>query len=156
MVTSENPFSAAPSVTHGLSGKLRISFGTYRPPLQNLQRLHINTPRSVVYFLAGTAPFEAVLHSRQLSLFLMICHLPSNPLNIHGKYILSSNLPSSCSWFMQIQELCKMYKLPPPLNLLSCPPLKKTFKKEVKLKILDIWQTLMRSEALLLSSLACF
>ena len=109
--------------------EIRILKMHYKNTLQNLQRLHINTLRSVVYFLAGTTPFEAVLHSRQLSLFLMICHLPSNPLNIHRKYILSSDLPSSCSWFMQIQELCKMYQLPPALNLLSCPPPKKTFKK---------------------------
>ena len=46
----------------------------YKCTVQRLQRLHRKTPRSVVFFLAGCLPFEALLHSRQLGLFSMVCH----------------------------------------------------------------------------------
>ena len=36
---------------------------------QNVQKLHPNTPRAVVYFLGGCLPGEALIHLRMLSLF---------------------------------------------------------------------------------------
>ena len=127
----------------------------FKNTIQNLQRLHKNTPRSVVYYLAGTTPFEATLHCRQLSLFRMICHLPTNPLYLHARYILSEATKTCGSWFLQIERICTQYGLPHPLELLDNPPQKEAFKKLVKLKILDYWQDTLRTEAAVLSSLSC-
>ena len=128
----------------------------FKNTLQNIQKLHSNTPRSVVYFLAGSLPAEAILHSRQLGLFAMICRLQSDPLNQHARYMLTTAMPSSKSWFLQIRNLCLDYHLPHPLHLLDSPPGKEGFKKLVKLKILDFWLQKLRSEAKSLKSLQYF
>ena len=44
---------------------------------QNLLKLHPKTLEPFVFLISGTLPGEAVLHLRQLSLFLMICRLPT-------------------------------------------------------------------------------
>jgi hypothetical protein len=128
----------------------------YKCTVQNLLRLHQNTPRAVVFFLAGCLPGEAVLHCRQLGLFSMVCHLPGDPLNRHARYILTCAPPSAKSWFQQIRDLCSQYGLPTPLQQLDNPLPKEAFKSFVKKNIVDYWQTLLRVEASLLSSLQYF
>ena len=136
--------------------ELKVIDTYYKRTLQNLQRLHQNTPRAVVFFLAGSLPGEAIFHSRQLSLFSMICNLPQDPLHTHARYILSEAPPSAKSWFQQVRDLCSQYGLPHPLQLLENPPSKKWFKGQVKLKILQYWQDVLRAEARPLSSLQYF
>ena len=128
----------------------------YKCTLQRLQRLHPNTPRAVVFFLAGCLPGEAVLHCRQLSLFAMVCHLPGDPLHSHAKFILTSAPPSARSWFQQVRDLCFQYGLPNPSLLLDNPPRKEAFKSEVKKKIVEYWTGLLRAEASPLQSLQYF
>ena len=128
----------------------------YKCTVQRLQRLHRKTPRSVVFFLAGCLPFEALLHSRQLGLFSMVCHLPDDPLHCHAKYILSSAPPKARSWFQQVQAICTQYELPSPLQMLATPIPKEKFKRLVKSKILEYWQALLRAEAAPMSSLMYF
>ena len=128
----------------------------YKDTIQNIQKLHAATPRSIVYLLAGTLPSEAVLHQRQLGLFSMICRLPNNPLNYHARFVLSQVPVSSQSWFHIIRDLCLRYHLAHPLTLLDCPPSKEEFKKEVKLRITDYWLHKLRDEASSLSSLQYF
>ena len=41
--------------------------------VRNIQRLFMGTPRSFYLLVGGSLPGEAILHSRQLSLFGMIC-----------------------------------------------------------------------------------
>ena len=152
---------ATPVLLSGLASlvlskfEIKIIETHFKCTLQNLQRLHQNTPRAVVYFLAGSLPAEAIHHRNQLSLFSMICHLPTDPLHIHAKYILTGTNPSK-SWFLQIRDLCCQYGLPSPLTLLDSPLPKETFKHEVKLKIVDYWQQILRAEAQPLISLQHF
>ena len=82
-----------------LSSEIKMISSHHKKTLQFLQRLHENTPRAVVYFLGGSLPAEALLHMRQLSLFIMICLCPNDPLFRHGTYILNNCRPSSKSWF---------------------------------------------------------
>ena len=63
--------------------------------ISNIQRLLPCTPRSVIFFLAGSLPGTALLHLRQLSIFGMICRLPENILHIHAVCIYSPCTPSS-------------------------------------------------------------
>ena len=128
----------------------------FKTTLQNIQRLHQKTPRSVVFLLAGSLPAEAILHCRQLGLFSMICRLPNDPLNIHARYILTAALPSAKSWFQEIRKLCLQYGLPHPLSLLGNPPNKDSFKRIVKLKVHQYWLDLFRAEAAGLDSLIYF
>ena len=118
----------------------------YQYTMQNLQRLHRKTPRSIVLFLAGSLPGEAILHMRQLSLLSMICHLPDDPLHQHAKYTLSTLPPSSLSWFHQVRDLCLQYNLPHPLVLLDQPVPKNKFKKLVKLRVAEHWQQVLSTE----------
>ena len=70
---------------------------------QNIQKLHNNTPSSVIYFLCGCLPGEGVIHLRMLSLFGMVARLPDDPLKIHARNILVAAKSSSKSWFCQIR-----------------------------------------------------
>ena len=116
----------------------------YQHTLQNLQRLHQRTPRSIIFFLAGSLPGEALLHMRQLSLLSMICHLPEDPLHQHAKHVLAAH--SSGSWFHQLRDICQQYKLPHPLILLGDPVPKMKFKKLVKLRVTEFWQHKLAAE----------
>ena len=114
--------------------------------LSRLQRLNEKTPRSVVHLLAGSLPFKALLDMRLLSLFLMICHKPDNPLHQHAKYVLTSGANRCSSWFLIIREVCKTYSIEHPLTLLDNPPEKKQFKKLLKLKVVGFWQEHLSAE----------
>ena len=124
--------------------------------LQNLQRLHPKTPRAVVLFLAGSLPGEAILHTKQLTLFSMICRLPGDPLHAHAHYVLSCSPRSARSWFHQIRDICLKYSLPHPLSLLQFPPTRTGFKELVKEHVLGFWENKLRAETFNLPSLAFF
>ena len=104
-------------------------------------------PRSVVYFLGGTLPGEALLHIRQLTIFGMICRLHDNISHGIAKHVLSYETPATKSWFHQIQELCLQYSLPEPLHQLQSPLPKITAKNLIKKNVIDYWERLLRAEA---------
>lgn len=128
----------------------------HKEVLRRLLRLQQKTPRSVVYFLSGCLPGRALVHLRQMSIFGMITRLPDSILNHHARNIFSSVTVSRKSWFHQIRKWCLLYRLPHPLELLSCPPDKVTFKARVKKRVIDYWETLLRAEAASMSSLSSF
>ena len=106
---------------------------------QNLLKLHPKTPEAFVFLISGSLPGEAILHLRQLSLFLMVCHLPDNILHsVAYQELLSPR--SDKTWFGQLEHVCHQYALPHPLQLLKNPPEKENFKKLVKLKVADFWK----------------
>ena len=123
---------------------------------QNLQKLHQRTPRSVVFFLGGSLPAQALLHLRMLSLFGMVARLPGDVLNIRARDALISKKPKSKSWFCQIRDICLTYNLPHPLRLLDFPPSKDDMKKLTTARVLSYWETKLRGEASLLPSLQNF
>jgi hypothetical protein len=86
----------------------------------------------------------------------MICRLPGNILHIHAQNIFCSNTPSSKSWFLKIRELCLQYLLPHPLQLLTCPLPKETFKNLIKKRVLSHREQVLRYEAAGLDSLVFF
>ena len=106
--------------------------------------------------MAGSLPGEAILHARQLTLLSMICRLPGDPLHAHALYVLSCSPPSAKSWFQQVRDICLLYSLPHPLELLQHPPTKFSFKNLVKRKVTQYWENLLRTETLHLSSLIFF
>ena len=118
----------------------------YKQTIEGIQKLHRNTPRAVVYFLAGTLPIEGIIHSRQLSMFSMICRLKSDLLHYHAKYVLTV-LDKTCkSWFFGILELCRKYNLPHPLSLLQSDLRKEEFKSLVKRKLNEYWTEKFKEE----------
>ena len=128
----------------------------YQRTIMNLQRLHDRTPRSFVFLLAGCLPGEAILHLKQLTLFMMVCHLPHDPLNIHARHCLLFNKSTTSSWFQGIRALCLQYGLNHPLQLLASPPSKSSFKTLVKERVTSYWERLLQDEAADLSSLSYF
>ena len=138
------------------SHEIKVIDNYYQITLQRLQKLHVKTPRSIVYFLAGSLPGEALLHMGQLTLFTMICHLPQDPLNSHARHMLVMSPPSAQSWFQQIRDLCRLYLLPHPLELLENPLPKAAIKKLVKLKVSEYWHSQLSTECQSLDSLQYF
>ena len=130
----------------------------YKETLQGLQKLYQLTPRPVVYFLAGSLPLPALLHIRQLGLFVMIAKQPGNILHTLAKYLLTSLPDSVKCWFIKIKELCYMYGLPHPLSLLHGHDDldREAFKQQVKLNVQEYWQQKLRKEAEPLDSLIYF
>ena len=124
----------------------------YKRKLQNIVKLPVNSPSSLVHFVAGSLPGTALLHLKQVTLFSMICRLPGDPLHVYAQHILTSS-SSPTSWFLQVRDLFLMYQLPHPLSLLQYPPEKLSFKKLAKAKVLDYWEDKLRKEAALLPSL---
>ena len=127
----------------------------YRTLLSNLLKLPPGTPQAFIYFMSGSLPAKALLHQRQLVLFGMICHLPNDPL--YKRAIHSLHLKSTCrSWFYQIRDICLMYGLPHPLEMLRTPPSKSTFRRLVRSRIVDYWEKNLRQQSSPLTSLLYF
>ena len=139
-----------------LNSELSLLEHHHKVTYQKLQKLLPNTPASVVYFLGGCLPGSAVLHIKQLSIFGMVTRLHDDPLNIHAREVLTSAKISCKSWFMQLRNICLQYQLPHPLKLLDNPQSKDDFKKMVKARVIDYWETRLRGEASLLQSLIYF
>ena len=114
---------------------------------EKLLRLLPGTPSCVTAFLAGSLPGAAHLHLRQLSIFGMICRMPANVLHQHAIRVLTVSKPSSRSWFIQIRNLCLLYGLPHPLQLLQAPYTKTTYKSLVKKHVIDHWEVKLRDAA---------
>ena len=119
----------------------------YKETFQGLQKLYQLTPDPVVFFLGGSLPFKALLHIRQLGLFTMIARQQDNILYSIAKYILTCCPDSTKSWLIKIKEICFMYALPHPLQLLQDPPEKEAFNKLVKLSVTEFWQGKLREHA---------
>jgi hypothetical protein len=134
----------------------KIVDGHYQKTIMNLQRLHDKTPRCFIFLLAGCIPGEAILHMKQLTIFMMICHLPSDPLNTHARHVLMTAKSSANSWFQQIREHCLLYGLDHPLHMLDFPPSKSSFKRQAKEQITTYWENLLKDEAAHLPSLHYF
>ena len=116
--------------------------------ISNLQRLLPCTPRSVIYFLGGSLPGEALLHIRQFSIFGMISRLPKTSVShVLATHLIKSGKSASKSWIYQICELCEQYGLPDPGQLLQVPLAKEAFKKLTKQRVTDYWEQLLRAEA---------
>ena len=128
----------------------------YRECLQKLLRLHTNTPRSVIFFLAGSLPASAFLHQRQLNLFGMVSRLENNILYQHAQNIFTSATISKGSWFHQIRNWCIKYNLPHPASIIEFPPDCLQWKKLVKSKVVSYWEVVLREEVKSLKSLCYF
>ena len=76
---------------------------------------------------------------------------PDNILLRHGLYILHHSIKNS--WFSQVRDICQQYSLPDPIQILTSPPHKRSFKAEVKSAISSYWRASLISEAEALTSL---
>ena len=139
-----------------LESEIKILDQHYKETCQNLQKLLPKTPRSVIYFLAGSLPARAILHLKQLSLLGMVARLKDDPLHSHAYSVLTASKPSSRSWFWQLRDICLMYNLPHPLTILGNPPTAKVYKKLVRSHVVDYWETKLRQETVTLPSLLFF
>ena len=82
------------------------------------------------------------------------CRIISRPE--HATNYFSSVTISPKSWFAQIRELCLLYLLPHPIELLSSPKTKCSYKLMVKKRVIDYWEKELRKEAQALPSLLSF
>ena len=120
----------------------------YKVTIQRLQKLQDKTPHCAVMFLGGHLPGKAQLHLRILSLFGMVSRLQGtffNKIAVHQ--FLHVNVLAG-SWFLQVRSLCILYNLPSPITLLQHPLNKYSYKKLIKSRVIDFWETHLRAEAL--------
>ena len=136
--------------------ELQIIHSHHKSTLQNIMKLCKNTPESVIMFLAGSPGATATIHMRQLNICGMFCQQPSNILNKIARHKLMCEEDSSPSWFVLLRNICQKYNLPSPLSLLDNPQNKNTFKKLVKSKVIDYWESKFRADAISLPSLKYF
>ena len=126
--------------------------GHLKQHIQQLLKLHRATPESVVWFLAGCLPFEALLHLRMFSIFEMLARLNGgdNILANYARDALASAKPSSKSWFLEFQRISLRYEIspPPPITFLQNPPSKTSFKEIVQSAVFDFWEKKHRGQAL--------
>ena len=157
----KNPLYGIPVLMSGLGSLVlrkteTVLLGHYiKCNVENLLQLQSSTPECVVFFLAGMLPGKAQLHLKQLSNFGMICRLSDSVLNKHARNVLITSKPSCKSWFFQIRELCILYDLPHPLELLECPSTKTSLKTLIKKKIMSHWESELSNQSEL-PSLAYF
>ena len=128
----------------------------HRATLNNLLKLYPSTTHAFTYFIAGSLPAKAIVHQRQLGLFSMICHLPHDPLHRRAKYALTCLSKTHKSWFTHLRDICLLYDLPHPLDLLDKPMTRESFKKLVRSKVMSYWEIKLRQDVLTLTSLAFF
>ena len=66
--------------------------------LQNILKLPAGShPSPFVYFTAGSLPGTAILHLKQITLFGVICRLPTcEPLNEHAVQVLDNKVSKGC------------------------------------------------------------
>ena len=128
----------------------------YKKNLEKIMKLHQSSPESVVMFLAGSLPLMALIHLRMLGLLNMIAHLgPRNILYQHGIRIPLSPKPVK-SWFTSVRTICQQYTLTDPLLVLQSPISKHSWKSLTKSKVIDLWETKLRSQVDFLPSLNYF
>ena len=131
-------------------GDMRVLSVYRRLTLKRLQRLNPCTP--ALHFLSGFLPAPALVHQQQYTLLHMVAMLgPSNILHQHGVYVLQHSIKDS--WFSQIRDLSQQYSLPDPIHILTSPPLKQSYKTDVKKAIFSFWRTSLIDEAKPLTSL---
>ena len=86
----------------------------------------------------------------------MILQQSGSILHSHASNIFSSKTICKVSWFHQIRNLCLLYALPHPLDLLKSPPSRLQFKSTVKKNIISYWEGQLRAESAALPSLEFF
>ena len=123
---------------------------------ENLMRLHPKTPKSVVCFLAGCLPGEALIDMRMFTNFGMICAQKDGVLHSHSLEILMTAKPSSRSWFSSIRDLCLQYGLPHPMKLLQSTLTKHQYKSMTTKAVVNYWEMKLRADAGPLTSLQYF
>jgi hypothetical protein len=126
--------------------------------LSRLQKLPTNTPACVIYFLAGSLPATALLHLRQLCLLGMLARQGEESIlqQVGRQALMYSGKGSHRSWFLQLRTISQQYGLPDPLLTLQSPPTKQSWKSLCKAKVISWWETRLRGEASLLTSLTYF
>ena len=123
-----------------------------RKSLRQLQKLLPSTAIPAIYFLSGSLPAEAYLHMRQLCHLYMLASLGPKT-RLYSIAIKNCTLPPKESWFSSLAITCNKYGLPSPLEILTHPPPKIAFKKQVKTAVIAYWTARLRNKAETMSSL---
>ena len=137
--------------------ELKTLSNHFKLTVSRLQKLPLNTPECVVFFLSGNLPATAIVHLRMLSLLGMISRLgPSSILQQTGRNTLLSSRPNKKSWFTKIRDICNQYLLPDPLLVFQDPKSKDAWKSQCKAQVVSYWEKYLRHQAEMLPSLMYF
>ena len=136
--------------------EIALFSGPFKQHIEKLLKLQSATPECVIWFLAGCLQLKSLLHLRQMSLFGMLSRLQQgdNPLANHARYVFST--AGSKSWFHQVQATFLQYSLPHPVTFLDNPRSQAVSKARVKSAVIEHWETKLRGQASLLTSLKYF
>ena len=131
-----------PIIRNGLS-----CFSLRTSDIQNISIFHRKILRGIlnfskcasipaIHFLLGELPMEAKIHKDIFSLFYSVWSNPDSKIYQIIKYLLETSPVNSRTWSNHLRHLCDMYGIQDPLeSLKNDPPLKSSFKTEIKTKI---------------------
>ena len=101
----------------------------HRNMLRQLQGLPQHVAKEAIYLLLGVLPLQAIIHLRTLKLFHKIASNEDNLLYKVAQRQLAVKDTNSNSWFMHIVDLCCIYNLPSPHELMQELPSEDVWKK---------------------------
>ena len=119
----------------------------HRNTLRQLQGLPRHVAKEAVYLLMGALPLRATIHLRALKLFHKIASDDDSLLFRVAQRQLAVKDTSSHSWFMHIVDLCSMYNLPSPHELLWQQPSKDAWKELITKQVTEHWETKLKESA---------
>ena len=117
-----------------------------RTLLRQLLHLPERVATSAIYILSGQLPVEAEIHKRKLSLYGNMVRNDCVERELAHRQ-LAVKEHTSRSWFVALQEILYMYKLPNAQVLLDTPPGKLAWKVEVRRCVNEHWRKAIIQEA---------
>ena len=126
----------------------------FKKIIKHILSLPTTTADPAPFILSGLIPAEGLIHLRALTLFGNITRLDADSLEKRlALRQLSVKDTQSGSWFIDIRRICVKYDLPDPLDVLSDPPSRYAWKRQIHVKINNYWKDRLIKQAELYSSL---
>ena len=143
-----------PILTYGLEillpkGKILNNISIqYKKWIKQILSLNSNVADSAVYTLSGLLPIEAEIHVKAINLFGNISRANCDSIEWRlAERQLQIKPHNSCSWFIEVKELCLKYEINDLYAYLTNPLSKFQWKKLVKSKIHDYWTSKITDES---------
>ena len=119
-----------------------------RKILRAFLSLSDKSPIPGIHFIFGEISLEAKIHRDVFSVFFSVLKNPNSKIYQIVKYLLEEAPENSRSWSIYLRNLCELYKLPQPLDMMSSPLMsKESFKTLIMTKITVHHENELRSLA---------
>jgi hypothetical protein len=124
----------------------------HRKNLRHIQHLPRSTAIPAIYLLTGSAPIEAQIHIKTLTLFRnIVAPDMKSPSAVFLRELILRQLAmkelESASWTSHVRKLLNRYDLPTAYSIITNAPLKRHWKHTVKQAVFMEWSNQLREDA---------